>query len=134
MMPPEVNSFKGKKFLFKVSIRLEDMNAFQSCKIVVLKLTEEKKLLSAFASKHKIYDETSTQSCEIITLNGDYSFVTPQRSLILGGWTRKLLNVFFEVANFSTNSRKTVDESSPTNQVEKSVQIVAAKLGKENED
>ncbi|RYQ85242.1 hypothetical protein Ahy_B10g104745 [Arachis hypogaea] len=125
----EINSFKSKKFLFKISVMLEDMNAFQPCKIIVLRLTEDRRLLFAFASKHKIYDknlllensellsfqtestdtakETSTQSCEIISLNGDKSFVTPQKPLIAGGWSRRLSEVFPDVENSSSKSRKT---------------------------
>ncbi|RYR49834.1 hypothetical protein Ahy_A07g036345 [Arachis hypogaea] len=49
----EINSFRGKKFLFKISVKLDDINAFQPCKITVLKLTEDPNLLTYFSSKYK---------------------------------------------------------------------------------
>ncbi|RYQ99069.1 hypothetical protein Ahy_B07g086923 [Arachis hypogaea] len=53
----EINSFRGKKFLFKISVKLDDINAFQPCKITILKLCEDLQLITLFASKYKIYDE-----------------------------------------------------------------------------
>ncbi|KAL4365102.1 hypothetical protein AHAS_Ahas07G0072500 [Arachis hypogaea] len=102
--PVEINSFRGKKFLFKISVKLDDINAFQPCKITVLKLTEDPNLLTSFSSKYKTFDNTpientelqslqtdstdnskeiSSQSCEIISLDGNDDFVTPKRGMIV---------------------------------------------------
>ncbi|XLU58431.1 hypothetical protein S245_053079, partial [Arachis hypogaea] len=56
VFPAEINSFKCKKVLFKVYVKLDDINTFQLCMITVLKLNEDKSLMPSFAAKHKIYD------------------------------------------------------------------------------
>ncbi|KAL4288447.1 hypothetical protein AHAS_Ahas19G0287100 [Arachis hypogaea] len=102
-LPDELNSFIGKKFLFKISVKLDDINAFQPCKITVLKLCEDLQLISLVASKYNIYDENiamenfeiqsiqtnynetprdyNSQSCEIIHLDSNQDYATSKRPI-----------------------------------------------------
>ncbi|KAL4345353.1 hypothetical protein AHAS_Ahas11G0269900 [Arachis hypogaea] len=52
--PIELDSFKIK-ILFKVSVKMEDINSFQPCKIIVIKICGEISIISAFVDKHNIY-------------------------------------------------------------------------------
>ncbi|QHO13226.1 uncharacterized protein DS421_15g513680 [Arachis hypogaea] len=110
VFPAEINSFKCKKVLFKVYVKLDDINTFQLCMITVLKLNEDKSLMPSFAAKHKIYDEISSQSCEIITSDGNDDFVTPKRTLIATGWSEKLLDVFPDSGTGSSSKTRKISE------------------------
>ncbi|RYQ92652.1 hypothetical protein Ahy_B09g098866 [Arachis hypogaea] len=73
-LPDELNSFIGKKFLFKISVKLDDINAFQPCKITVLKLCEDLQLISLVASKYNIYDENiAMENFEIQSIQTNYN-------------------------------------------------------------
>ncbi|XP_015943159.1 uncharacterized protein LOC107468389 [Arachis duranensis] len=131
--PVEINSFRGKKFLFKISVKLDDINAFQPCKITVLKLTEDPNLLTSFSSKYKTFDNTpientelqslqtdstdnskeiSSQSCEIISLDGNDDFVTPKRGMIAGVTAKNLLDIFPDNATTSSSKCRKLSKES----------------------
>ncbi|KAL4338396.1 hypothetical protein AHAS_Ahas12G0206000 [Arachis hypogaea] len=129
-IPDEINSFKGKKFLFKISVKLDDINAFQPCKITVLKLCEDLQLITLFASKYKIYDENmplenseiqsaqsefdvtpinnSSQSCEIINLDSTQDIVTPKRSITSLECSKNLSEVFSDLDNSSCSKSRRI--------------------------
>ncbi|QHO07508.1 replication protein A 70 kDa DNA-binding subunit E-like [Arachis hypogaea] len=139
--PSEINSFRGKKFLFKVSVKFDDINAFQPCKITVLKLTEDPTILNLFAAKYKLSDpnipienselqslhtystdnakEISSQSCEIISLDVNDDFVTPKRGIIAGVMTKKLVDVFPETATTSTSKCRKLSHDSDCSSIKK---------------
>ncbi|RYR49387.1 hypothetical protein Ahy_A07g035871 [Arachis hypogaea] len=126
--PVEINSFRGKKFLFKISVKLDDINAFQPCKITVLKLTEDPNLLTSFSSKYKTFDNTpientelqslqtdstdnskeiSSQSCEIISLDGNDDFRYDS-----GVTAKNLLDIFPDNATTSSSKCRKLSKES----------------------
>ncbi|XP_057724031.1 uncharacterized protein LOC130939989 [Arachis stenosperma] len=137
----EINSFRGKKFLFKVSVKLDDINAFQPCKITILKLTEDPTILNLFAAKYKLSDpnipienselqslhtdstdnakEISSQSCKIISLDVNDDFVTPKRGIIAGVMAKKLVDVFPEIATTSTSKCRKLSHDSDYSSIKK---------------
>ncbi|RYQ89139.1 hypothetical protein Ahy_B09g095945 isoform B [Arachis hypogaea] len=54
--PTELNALVGKKFLFKLIVKMEDVNAFQPYKIVVAKLCEEDSVMNKFLEKNNIHE------------------------------------------------------------------------------
>ncbi|MED6135787.1 hypothetical protein PIB30_049865 [Stylosanthes scabra] len=52
--PKELDVFIGKKFLFKVIVKLENINAFQPVSISVVKLCDEESIIHAFVEKYNI--------------------------------------------------------------------------------
>ncbi|MED6187540.1 hypothetical protein PIB30_077439 [Stylosanthes scabra] len=52
--PKELNAFIGKRFLFKVTVKLENINAFQPVSISVVKLCDDESIIRAFAEKYNI--------------------------------------------------------------------------------
>ncbi|XP_057723376.1 uncharacterized protein LOC130939273 [Arachis stenosperma] len=132
--PQELNAFIGKNFIFKISVKMEDINAFQPCRIVVLKLCADNSIISKFLDKHKIYNEnlvhenselitilsdstetpkqTGSPSIEIIGDDNTESFSTPKRGLIeAASCTKSLFDVYPDSENqSSTKSRKIIVE------------------------
>ncbi|XP_020963328.1 uncharacterized protein LOC110264975 [Arachis ipaensis] len=106
--PQELNAFVDKNFIFKISVKMEDINAFQPCKIFILKLCADNSIISKFLDKHKIYNQTGSPSIEIIGDDNTESFSTPKRGLIeAASCTKSLIDVYPDSENqSSTKSRK----------------------------
>ncbi|RYR68002.1 hypothetical protein Ahy_A03g014479 [Arachis hypogaea] len=76
--PQELNTSVDKNFIFKISVKMEDINAFQPCIIVVLKLCADNSIISKFLDKHKIYNKNLVhENSELITILSD-STETPK--------------------------------------------------------
>ncbi|XLQ99603.1 hypothetical protein S83_065802, partial [Arachis hypogaea] len=54
----ELNSLMGKKFLFKISVKMEDLNAFQPCSIIVTKLCGDNSVITKFTAKNSLDEVT----------------------------------------------------------------------------
>ncbi|XP_016178895.1 uncharacterized protein LOC107621386 [Arachis ipaensis] len=50
----ELSKFKSKTFLFKVSVKLENINSFQPVSITVVKLCHDETIISSFKQKYSI--------------------------------------------------------------------------------
>ncbi|XP_052107351.1 uncharacterized protein LOC107495516 isoform X1 [Arachis duranensis] len=123
--PIDLNSFRGKKFLFKVSVKMEDINSFQPCKVIVMKLTDEISLITKFLGKHDVYQPNlalehsellslqtastdtpkgaSSPSVEALVDNSNDAFLTPKRNIISGGWSKQLIDLYPDSANGSSS-------------------------------
>ncbi|XP_025679267.2 uncharacterized protein [Arachis hypogaea] len=94
--PTELNALVGKKFLFKLIVKMEDVNAFQPYKIVVAKLCEEDSVMNKFLEKNNIHEDTSAPSAENSMEVPLDAFSTPKSKIITGGWSKKLIDVYPE--------------------------------------
>ncbi|XP_052113972.1 uncharacterized protein LOC107473575 isoform X1 [Arachis duranensis] len=72
--PEELSKFKNKTFLFKVSVKLENINSFQPVSITVMKLCHDEAIISSFKQKYSIdQDAFFPANSDVITLPADYS-------------------------------------------------------------
>ncbi|KAL4315307.1 hypothetical protein AHAS_Ahas15G0172000 [Arachis hypogaea] len=62
---------------------MEDINSFQPCKIIVIKICGEISVISTFVDKHNIYSGSDSPSIEILGDDNTNAFSTPKRKLIL---------------------------------------------------
>nr|XP_025614469.1 uncharacterized protein LOC112707100 isoform X6 [Arachis hypogaea] len=137
--PIELNSFRGKKFLFKVSIKMEDLNSFQPCKVIVMKMTDEISLITKFLGKHDIYQQnlalehsellnmqtastdtpklkmqgTGSPSVEALVENSNDAFSTPKRNIISGGCSKRLIDLYPDSANGSSSKCRKLEDGIP---------------------
>ncbi|XLR51736.1 hypothetical protein S83_002408 [Arachis hypogaea] len=125
--PTELNSLMGKKFLFKVSVKMEDLNAFQPCRIIVTKLCADNSVITKFTAKTS-FDEHNMgmENSELLSMNTDSAetpkgttspsvetlsqgtndgFSTPNDKIITGGWSKKLIDVYPDSARASSSSK-----------------------------
>ncbi|XP_052107745.1 replication factor A protein 1-like [Arachis duranensis] len=126
--PTELNALVGKKFLFKLIVKMEDVNAFQPCKIVVAKLCEEDTIMNKFLEKNNICEQSvGVENSELLSMNTDSAetpkdtsapstensmevpldaFSTPKSKIITGGWSKKLIDVYPEDLDASSSKRR----------------------------
>ncbi|XLU20511.1 hypothetical protein S245_056577, partial [Arachis hypogaea] len=72
--PEELSKFKNRTFLFKVSVKLENINSFQPVSITVVKLYHDEAIINSFKYKYNIEQATFFPSnSNMITLPADYS-------------------------------------------------------------
>ncbi|RYQ85311.1 hypothetical protein Ahy_B10g104837 [Arachis hypogaea] len=72
--PEELSKFKNKMFLFKVSVKLENINSFQLVSITVVKLCHNEAIINSFKQKYSIeQDAFFSINSNLITLPADYS-------------------------------------------------------------
>ncbi|KAL4365482.1 hypothetical protein AHAS_Ahas07G0110500 [Arachis hypogaea] len=107
----EINSFRGKKFLFKISVKLDDINAFQPCKITNTPI-ENTELQSLQTDSTDNSKEISSQSCEIISLDDNDDFVTPKRGMIASVTAKNLLDIFPDNATTSSSKCRKLSKES----------------------
>ncbi|KAL4294244.1 hypothetical protein AHAS_Ahas18G0208700 [Arachis hypogaea] len=67
--PTELNSLVGQNFLFKIFVKMENLNAFQPFKIIVAKLCWETSVLTKFLDKHHMHE---AQSSELLSMQTDF--------------------------------------------------------------
>ncbi|XP_025678384.1 replication protein A 70 kDa DNA-binding subunit D-like [Arachis hypogaea] len=130
--PIELDSFKNKKFLFKVSVKIEDINSFQPCKIIVIKICGEISIIFAFVDKYNIYDKnlgsenselmsiqtgstytikgSSSSFAEILGDDNNDSFTTPKNRLIPTGLSEKLIDLYPANVSSSKCRKVIIDE------------------------
>ncbi|MED6147159.1 hypothetical protein PIB30_041488 [Stylosanthes scabra] len=132
--PSKIGGFLNKRFIFKVSVKLEDMNAFQPCKIVVLKLCADPPMIAAFIEHHKIFEqhvplemsellslttqsevasknESNTNSAYLNTGGGGDTLCTPKRALFSREFSKDLADEYLNSTEHSSSkSRKIVME------------------------
>ncbi|QHO30885.1 uncharacterized protein [Arachis hypogaea] len=133
--PIELNSFRGKKFLFKVSVKMEDLNSFQPCKVIVMKMTDEISLITKFLGKHDIYQQNlALEHSELLTLqtastdtpkgtgspsvvalvdNSNDAFSIPKRNIISGGCSKRLIDLYPDSANGSSSKCRKLEDGIP---------------------
>ncbi|XP_016172827.1 uncharacterized protein LOC107615244 [Arachis ipaensis] len=110
--PQELNAFVDKNFIFKISVKMEDINAFQPCRIENL-VHENSELITILSDSTETPKQTGSPSIEIIGDDNTDSFSTPKRGLIeAASCTKSLIDVYPDTENqSSTKSRKiTVEE------------------------
>ncbi|MED6180428.1 hypothetical protein PIB30_010359 [Stylosanthes scabra] len=76
----ELNAFIGKRFLFKVTVKLENINAFQPVSISVVKLCDNESIIRAFAEKYNIDNGSQSQVSETKPIEESSEFITPAHS------------------------------------------------------
>ncbi|RYR34815.1 hypothetical protein Ahy_A10g049857 [Arachis hypogaea] len=119
--PTELNSFRGKRFLFKVSVKMEDLNSFQPCKIIVMKLygdifqlnlcnlhdSAKSGIRELRTTQHATPKDTCSPSVEILVGDTNKGYSTLKRNIVGGGWTKQLIDLYPDsTEGSSTKCRK----------------------------
>ncbi|XLR04768.1 hypothetical protein S83_070966, partial [Arachis hypogaea] len=75
--PEELSKFKNKMFLFKVSVKLENINSFQLVSITVVKLCHNEAIINSFKQKYSIEQNADSQVGEYQPDIESSKFITP---------------------------------------------------------
>ncbi|MED6112262.1 hypothetical protein PIB30_060138 [Stylosanthes scabra] len=65
--PDELGKFRDKTFLFKVSVKLENLNSFQPISIIVIKLYHDESIINSFIKKYNLEQMDNHESSKNIT-------------------------------------------------------------------
>ncbi|RYQ88971.1 hypothetical protein Ahy_B09g095855 isoform A [Arachis hypogaea] len=133
----ELNSLMGKKFLFKISVKMEDLNAFQPCSIIVTKLCGDNSVITKFTAKNSLDEQNmGMQNSELLSMNANSAetpkgtispsaetlshgtidaFSTPNNKIIIGGWFKKLIELYPDSTHASSSKcRKVIEGATAT--------------------
>ncbi|QHO33990.1 uncharacterized protein DS421_9g263080 [Arachis hypogaea] len=125
----ELNSLMGKKFLFKVFVKMKDLNAFQSCRIIVTKLCGDNLVITKFTAKNSLDEHNmGMDNSELLSMNTDSAetpkgtispsvetlsqgtndaFSTPNDKIIIDGWSKKLIKLYPDSGHASFSKKVT---------------------------